>query len=62
MDTNSNKPTKRTGSVSTSPKSSSGRLSAEEKLKKSIKNLSYTSGGASGANLDTTKSSARSSS
>lgn len=43
------------GNVSTSPNSSSTRMSAEEKLKKSIKNLSYTSGGSTKVSSTTTK-------
>ena len=44
MDSNNKQPTRNTGNVSSSPNLGT-RLSAEDKLKKSMKNLSYTSGG-----------------
>ena len=49
MDTDKKQPTKSAGHVSKSP---SRRLTAEEKLKKSLKSLSHTSGGMGGAELD----------
>ncbi len=48
MDTNNQKPTKNAGNVSNSP---SSRLSAEDKLKRSLKNLSHT-GGMGGGDLN----------
>lgn len=48
MDTNNKKPTNSAGRVSSSP---SKNLTAEEKLKKSIKSLSHTSGGLGGGEL-----------
>ena len=44
MDTENQKPTKNAGNVSSSP----SRLSAEDRLKKSMKSLSHTSGGFGG--------------
>ncbi|MBQ3502186.1 MAG: hypothetical protein IJA72_00780 [Clostridia bacterium] len=53
MANNTNKPTK-AGDVSDSLKKTSTRASAEEKLKKSLKNLSYTSGTSGGSTASTT--------
>lgn len=61
MDNELKKPTKKAGTSSNSPKTTSSRMSAEDKLKKSLKNLSYTSGGSSGgatSKKTTTKSTA----
>ena len=56
MDNRTNK-TNNVGDFSNSPKAS-GRISAEEKLRKSLKNLSYTSGGATNiSSSPTTKAS-----
>lgn len=51
------KPTKKAGGVSNSP----SKMSAEEKLKRSIKNLSYTSGGTGSMDLGSTSKSTKSS-
>lgn len=61
MEPKSQKPTPRAGSVSNSPRPTT-RMSAEDKLKKSIKNLSYTSGGSGSMNMGTTRTTAKSSS
>lgn len=55
MDNKTNRSTN-VGNISNSPKSL-GRMSAEEKLKKSLKNLSYTSGGSTNISSTPTKTS-----
>lgn len=57
MEQNANRPNTRSGNVSNSP----NKMSAEEKLKRSIKNLSYTSGGTGSMDLGSTAKSAKSS-